>query len=34
MTKKEQHLFRQALYGVNTFLWIFRNHYQLDYVSI
>jgi CBS domain-containing protein len=26
--------FRQALKGVKTFIWIFRNHYHLDFFSI
>ncbi len=34
LTEKEQEQFRQALKGVNVFLWIFRNHYQLDYISM
>jgi CBS domain-containing protein len=34
MTDKEQEQFRQALHGVNTFLWIFREHYLLDYISM
>jgi len=34
MTDKERYQFRQALEGVSTFLWIFRDHYNLDYVSI
>ena len=34
MTKNEQEQFRQALKGVNTFLWIFRDHYLLDYISM
>lgn len=34
MTDKELEQFRQALQGVSTFLWIFRDHYNLDYVSI
>jgi CBS domain-containing protein len=33
LTEKERSQFRQALNGVNTFLWIFRKHYQLDYIS-
>lgn len=34
MTDKEREELRQALSGVNTFLWIFRDHYNLDYISI
>lgn len=34
MTDTEHEEFRQALKGVNTFLWIFRDHYLLDYISI
>jgi CBS domain-containing protein len=34
MTDTERGLFRQALKGVTTFLWIFRNHYLLDYSSM
>jgi CBS domain-containing protein len=34
MTDTEYEQFRQALKGVNTFLWIFRDHYQLDYISM
>lgn len=34
MTDQEREQFRQALQGVSTFLWIFRDHYNLDYVSI
>lgn len=34
MTDTEQSQFRQALKGVKTFLWIFRNHYLLDLISI
>ncbi|KAF0220396.1 MAG: hypothetical protein FD174_1297 [Geobacteraceae bacterium] len=33
MTDKERDQFRQALNGVNTFLWIFRDHYLLDFFS-
>lgn len=34
MNDTEQCQFRQALKGVKTFLWIFRNHYLLDLISI
>ncbi len=34
MTDSENEQFRQALKGVNTFLWIFRDHYLLDYASM
>lgn len=34
MTDQEREQLRQALHGVSTFLWIFRDHYNLDYVSI
>ncbi len=34
MTDSEQEQFRHALKGVNTFLWIFRDHYLLDYISM
>jgi CBS domain-containing protein len=34
MTEKEQYQLRQALKGVKTFLWIFRDHYLLDLISI
>ena len=34
MKDKEREQFRQALQGVSTFLWIFRDHFNLDYVSI
>lgn len=34
MSDMERHQFRQALKGVKTFLWIFRNHYLLDMFSI
>jgi CBS domain-containing protein len=34
MTEEEREQFRQALKGVNAFLWIFRDHYNLDYNSI
>jgi CBS domain-containing protein len=34
MTDNEHEQFRQALKGVNTFLWIFRDHYLLDFISI
>ena len=34
MTSKEQDQFRQALKGVNTFLWIFRDHYLLDFITM
>lgn len=30
----DQARLREALKGVNTFLWIFRNHYLLDYISM
>lgn len=34
MTANEHEQFRQALNGVKTFLWIFRDHYLLDFDSI
>lgn len=34
LTGRERDQFRQALEGVSTFLWIFRDHYNLDYTSI
>lgn len=34
MTNNEHEQFRQALKGINTFLWIFRNHYLLDFISM
>lgn len=34
MSKNEREQFRQALKGVNTFLWIFRDHYLLDFISM
>jgi len=34
LTAVEYEQFRQALKGVNTFLWIFREHYLLDYISM
>ena len=34
MADRERDQFRQALNGVNTFQWIFRDHYNLDYNSI
>ncbi|MBC7962828.1 MAG: hypothetical protein H7Y05_07780 [Steroidobacteraceae bacterium] len=34
MTEKEHDQFRQALKGVNTFLWIFRDHYLLDAIAM
>lgn len=34
MTYREHEQFRQALKGINTFLWIFRDHYLLDYISM
>jgi CBS domain-containing protein len=34
MTDKEHVQFQQALKGVNTFLWIFRDYYLLDFISI
>jgi CBS domain-containing protein len=34
LTDKEQLQFQQALKGVNTFLWIFRDYYLLDFISI
>ncbi|MFA7402792.1 MAG: DUF294 nucleotidyltransferase-like domain-containing protein [Pelobacteraceae bacterium] len=34
MSENEHEQFRHALKGVNTFLWIFRNHYLLDYISM
>jgi CBS domain-containing protein len=34
MNKTELDTFRHALKGVSTFLWIFRDHYLLDYVSM
>ena len=34
MTASEYEQFRHALKGVNTFLWIFRDHYLLDYISM
>ncbi len=34
MTSSELSQFRQALKGVETFLWIFRKHYLLDQISI
>lgn len=34
MSESEQERFRRALKGVNTFLWIFSNHYQLDAISL
>lgn len=34
MTDRENEQFRQALKGVGTFLWIFRNHYLLDFISM
>jgi len=34
MPDRKRDQFRQALNGVNSFLWIFRDHYNLDYNSI
>jgi CBS domain-containing protein len=34
MTDTEHEELRLALKGVNTFLWIFRDHYLLDYISM
>lgn len=34
MSDNKQEQFRHALKGVNTFLWIFRDHYQLDFNSV
>lgn len=34
MTVNEHEQFRQALKGINTFIWIFRNHYLLDFISM
>ena len=34
MTENEHDQFRQALKGVNTFLWIFRDHYLLDAIAM
>jgi CBS domain-containing protein len=34
MSGTEERQFRQALKGVKTFLWIFRNHFLLDLISI
>jgi CBS domain-containing protein len=34
LTGKEREQFRQALRGVNAFLWIFRDRYNLDYNAI
>ncbi len=34
MTGTEHEQFRLALKGVNTFLWLFRSHYLLDYLSM
>ena len=34
MTESEHEQFRQALKGVNTFLWIFRDHYLLNHISM
>ncbi len=34
MDSGEHHLFRKALKGAETFLWIFRRHYSLDSISI
>lgn len=33
LTADERRHFRHALKGVSTFLWIFRNHYLLDFIS-
>jgi len=33
LSKRERNLLLQALEGVNVFLWIFREHYLLDYMS-
>jgi CBS domain-containing protein len=33
MTNKERDQLRQALNGVNTFLWIFRDQYNLNFMS-
>jgi CBS domain-containing protein len=34
ITDSDDRQFRQALKGINTFLWIFRDHYLLDYISM
>ncbi|MSN26131.1 MAG: hypothetical protein GJV46_09715 [Geobacter sp.] len=34
MADDELEQFRHALKGVNNFLWIFRNHYLLDFISM
>jgi CBS domain-containing protein len=34
MNDEENDQFRQALKGVNAFLWIFRDHYLLDYAAM
>ncbi len=33
MTENEHEQFRRALNGVDIFLWIFRDHYQLDFIA-
>ena len=33
LSAREREQFRQALNGVSTFLWIFRDYYLLDYIS-